>query len=52
MVNGKVKYEPCAPSEANGTSMKFMDLSGDVLKLPEVDIVKKKIIKKIIFALG
>lgn len=37
--SGKMKYEPCAPSDPNGVNMKFMDLTGDQLKLPDVDIV-------------
>ena len=36
---GKVKFEPCAPSDPNGQKKKFMDLTGDQLKLPDVDIV-------------
>lgn len=41
-VDGKMKFEPCAPSDPNGIEKKFMDLNGDVLKLPDVDIVNYK----------
>ena len=34
-----MKFEPCAPSDPNGIVKNFMDLNGDVLKLPDVDIV-------------
>jgi len=36
---GTIKFEPCAPSDPNGVKKKFMDLTGDQLKLPDVDIV-------------
>ena len=38
-----MKYEPCAPSDPEGEKKNFMDLTGDLLKLPDVDIVKNKI---------
>lgn len=38
MKEGKLLYTPCSPSDPEGIKIKFMDLNGDQLLLPDVDI--------------
>ena len=37
---GKKRFEPCPPTDPEGLEMKFMDLNGDQLRLPDIDLVK------------
>ncbi len=36
----KIKYEPCPPSDPEGLDMNFMQLNGDQLRLPDIDLVR------------
>lgn len=35
---GKKRFEPCPPTDPEGLEMKFMDLNGDQLRLPDIDL--------------